>query len=226
MKEQYEDRRGRKSMAYVVIASAREFPQYVGKNLHQIAVMRKLSGEAELLRDAAADTATVTMEDQYRAAIDIWSNGGASCVFHSMDEDNVASIMRHPLVGIASDSGVRKFNEGQPHPRGYGTNARVLGRYVREKKLITLEEAIRKMTSMPATAFRLYDRGRIASGLAGDVVVFDPETVIDKATFEQPHAYSEGFDVVIVNGQVVFRNGAMTGVLPGRPIYGPGRVAR
>ena len=224
MKEQYEVRRGRGSMAYVVIASAKEFPQYVGKNLRQIAIMRKLGDSTELLRDAKVeDESIVTMEDQYRAAIDIWSNGGASCVFHSMDEDAVANIMRHPLVGIASDSGVREFNAGQPHPRGYGTNARVLGRYVREKKLITLEDAVRKMTSMPATAFRLHDRGRLAEGMVADVVVFDPQTVTDKSTFEQPHAYSEGFDAVIVNGKVVFRDGKMTGDLPGKPIYGPGR---
>lgn len=223
MKEQYEVRRGRGSMAYVVIASAKEFPQYVGKNLRQIAIMRKLGDSTELLRDAKVeDESIVTMEDQYRAAIDIWSNGGASCVFHSMDEDAVANIMRHPLVGIASDSGVREFNAGQPHPRGYGTNARVLGRYVRQKKLITLEDAVRKMTSMPATAFRLHDRGRLAEGMVADVVVFDPQTVTDKSTFEQPHAYSEGFDAVIVNGKVVFRDGKMTGDLPGKPVFGPG----
>jgi N-acyl-D-amino-acid deacylase len=223
MKDTYEVRRGRTSMAYVVIANAKNFPEYVGKNLRQIATMRKLGSAGELLRDAAADDGDeVTMEDQYRAALEIWSNGGASCVFHSMDEGNVEGILRHPLVGVASDSGVREWNAGQPHPRGYGTNARVLGRYVRERKLISLEDAVRKMTGMPAAAFRLSDRGRLIEGFAADVVVFDPASVTDKSTFEQPHAYSEGFDAVIVNGEVVFRDGKMTGTLPGRPVYGPG----
>jgi N-acyl-D-amino-acid deacylase len=224
MKDTYETRRGRTSMAYVVIANAKEFPQYVGKNLQQIAMMRKLGTANELIRETASDDQSqVTMEDQYRAALDIWSKGGASCVFHSMDEGNVESILRHPLVGVASDSGVREWNVGQPHPRGYGTNARVLGKYVRERKLIPLEEAVRKMTAMPATAFRLSDRGRLLEGFAADVVVFDPATVTDKSTFEQPHAYSEGFDLVIVNGEAVLRGGKMTGGLPGQPIYGPAR---
>lgn len=221
MKQQYEVTRGKTSMAYAVIASQSKHPEYEGKNLQQIAAMRKHGSQSELLRDAA-NTDSVTMEDQYRAAIAIYLAGGASCVFHSMDEDNVINIMKHPLVSIASDSGVREFNAGQPHPRGYGTNARVLGRYARELKLFSTEEAVRKMTSMPAQAFRLNDRGIIRTGFAADLVVFDPEKVIDKSTFEQPHAYSEGFDFVIVNGKLVIDEGENTGVLPGLPIYGPG----
>lgn len=221
MRKTHEVGRGRKSMAYTVIASCKAFPQYVGKNLQQIAVMRKLEGAGELLKpDAAADTSTVTMEDQYRAAIAIYLAGGASCVFHTMDEGQVENIMRHPLVGVASDSGVREFNAGQPHPRGYGTNARVLGKYVRERKLIGLEEAVRKMTSMPALAFRLHDRGVLRAGAVADVVVFDPDTVADRATFDAPHAYAEGFACVIVNGTPVIRDAAMTGALPGRPVRG------
>lgn len=222
MKEQYETKRGRKSMSYVVIASTRENPEFVGKNLEQVARIIKYGKEKELLREAASGD-TVTMEDQYRAAIQIYLNGGASCVFHGMDEDQVKNIMRHPLVGIASDAGVREFGSGQPHPRGYGTNARVLGRYVRELKLISLEDAIRKMTSMPATAFRFADRGLLRTGFAADVVIFDPQTVIDKSTFDQPHAYSEGFDAVIVNGKVVAENGKMTGTLSGQPLIHSGK---
>jgi N-acyl-D-amino-acid deacylase len=109
-----------------------------------------------------------------------------------------------------------------PHPRGYGTNARVLGRYVRERKLITLEDAVRKMTSLPASAFRFADRGLIRAGYVADLTIFDPETVSDKATFEQPHAYAQGVRHVIVNGRLVLEGGEMTGLLPGGPVYGPG----
>jgi N-acyl-D-amino-acid deacylase len=168
----------------------------------------------------------VTMEDQYRAVIEIYLAGGAGCVFHTMDEQEVIDILKHPLVSIASDSGIRTMNVGQPHPRGYGTNARVLGRYVRELKLISLEEAVRKMTSMPATAFRFKDRGLIKVGNAADLVIFDAEKVIDKATFEQPHQFAEGIDFMIVNGEVVMENGNLTGTLSGAVIKGPGATER
>jgi N-acyl-D-amino-acid deacylase len=225
MRQTYEVRRGRTGMDYVVIASCRSNPEYQGKTLRQVAQMRRLAGANELLADpkAAAANADVSMEEQYRAAIDIWLAGGASCVFHSMDEAGVEAILRHPLVGVASDSGVREFGAGQPHPRGYGTNTRVLGRYVRERGLIGLEEAVRKMTSMPATAFRFTDRGVLRVGAAADVVVFDPNAVADKATFEQPHQYPQGIGWVVVNGRVVLRDGIMTGELPGAPIHGPGK---
>ena len=120
---------------------------------------------------------------------------------------------------IASDSGVREFGEGVPHPRGYGNNARVLGHYVRELKLITLEDAIRKMTSLPAQTFGLRDRGQIREGFAADLVIFDENTVGDKATFEQPHQYAVGFSSVIVNGQIVFDGEKMTGTMSGQPLY-------
>jgi N-acyl-D-amino-acid deacylase len=139
-----------------------------------------------------------------------------------MDETEVETIMACPLVAIASDSGVREFGVAQPHPRGYGTNARVLGKYVRERGVISLEEAIRKMTSLPATAFRFHDRGLLRAGCAADIVIFDPTKVTDRATFEKPHAYAEGFTHVFVNGQLVVENGKMTGTLPGRPLLGPG----
>lgn len=218
--------RGRKHFGYAVIASCRAYPQYNGKSILEVAQIRKATqnGGAELLTSATQPSTAgdVTMEDQYRAIIDIYLKGGASMVFHSMDETEVSNIMRHPLVSIASDSGVRSFGIGVPHPRGYGTNARVLGQYVREKKLIPLEEAIRKMSSMPALAFRLNDRGLLRPGYAADVVIFDPKTVTDKATFQQPHQYSEGFTHIIVNGEVVMEGGNMTGATPGGPLYGPG----
>ena len=144
-------------------------------------------------------------------------------VYQVMDEGDVQSIMRQPFTMIASDSGVRAFGSGVPHPRGYGNNARVLGRYVRELKTLTLEDAIRKMTSLPAQTFGLKDRGLIREGFAADLVIFDENTVADKATFVQPHQYADGFAAVIVNGEVVFDGKQMTGAMPGKPIYGPGR---
>src|SRR5438552_1298665 len=164
----------------------------------------------------------VTMDDQYRAIIDIFLHSGAGMVFHSMDESDVVNILRCPLISVASDSGVRSFGTAQPHPRGYGTNARVLGRYVREQHVITLEDAVRKMTSQPATAFRFHDRGLLREGFVADITLFDPERVIDKSTFDQPHQYSVGIEHVIVNGKTVLEGGKMTGVLPGAPMHGPG----
>ena len=139
-----------------------------------------------------------------------------------MSEDDVRNIMKQPFTMIASDSGVREFNVGVPHPRGYGNNARVLGTYVRELKLIALEDAVRKMTSLPAQTFGLRERGLIREGFAADLVIFDDSKVTDKATFEMPHQYAEGFSTVIVNGQIVFDGQKMTGKMSGQPLFGPG----
>jgi N-acyl-D-amino-acid deacylase len=224
MRHTYEDQRGRKHMGYVVIASTRKYPQYEGRNLMEIAQLMKVArdGNKELLGDKAAALPDVSVADQCRAAVILWKDGGASCVFHSMAEPDVENIMRLPLVSIASDSGVRTFNSGMPHPRGYGTNTRVLGKYVRELKNITLEDAVRKMTSQPATAFRLKDRGLLRTGYFADITIFDPGTVTDKATFEKPHQYPKGITAVLVNGVPVFRNKEVTKALPGTPLYGPG----
>jgi len=109
-----------------------------------------------------------------------------------------------------------------PHPRGYGDNARVLGHYVRELNLIPLEDAIRKMTSLPAQTFGLRDRGLIREGFAADLVIFDEGKIIDKATFDAPHQYAEGVSTVIVNGETVYSDGKMTGAMSGQALYGPG----
>ena len=229
MRKNHEVRRKRTSLAYAVIASSRAEPTLAGRNMLEVSQLFKLreqtkgtDGVVELLSSDPKKLPKVTMEDQYRAVIDLARRGGAQMVFHTMDEQEVADIMKHPLVSVASDSGVRSFGSGMPHPRGYGTNARVLGRYVREKKLITVEDAVRKMTSLPATAFRMGDRGLVRPGYGADLAIFDPEIVSDKATFEKPHAYAEGMRHVVVNGRLVLKNGEMTGLLPGGPIYGPG----
>jgi N-acyl-D-amino-acid deacylase len=137
-------------------------------------------------------------------------------VYHFMSEDDVERIMKHPQVGIASDSSVLVDGEGVPHPRGYGNTARVLGEYVRTRRVISLEEAVRKMTSLPAEQFHFQDRGVVKVGSAADLVVFDPRTVADTATFEKPHSYPTGIPHVIVNGVLVVRNSEHTGARPGQ----------
>jgi N-acyl-D-amino-acid deacylase len=229
MKKNNEVERHRTDMSYAVISSCTAYPQYVGRNIMQAAQLMKLSREVggkELLAPATqpnnADLPPVTMDEQYRAVVEIFLKGGAGMVFHTMDESDVVNILRCPLISIASDSGVRSFGTAQPHPRGYGTNARVLGRYAREQHVITLEDAVRNMTSQPATAFRFKDRGLLREGFIADLTIFDPGKVIDKSTFDQPHQYSVGIEDVIVDGKLVLEAEKMTGTLPGTPIYGPG----
>jgi N-acyl-D-amino-acid deacylase len=129
-------------------------------------------------------------------------------------------------VAIASDSSVLTPGSGIPHPRGYGNNARVLGYYVRLRKVIGLEEAVRKMTSLPAEHFRFTGRGVLEQGYAADVVIFDPLTVRDTATFENPHGFAEGFSAVLVNGVAVVRNGEHTGAKPGVVLAHSSSVAK
>ncbi len=142
--------------------------------------------------------------------------GGASMVYHFMSDNDLNRILRHPMVAVASDSGLNTFGEGVPHPRGYGNAVRVLGKYVREDKVIALEEAVRKMTSLPADQFGFKDRGRLAPGLAADIVVFDAATVGDRATYAQPHQYPTGMVHVLVNGVPVVRDGQQTEARPGK----------
>jgi N-acyl-D-amino-acid deacylase len=133
-----------------------------------------------------------------------------------MAEDDLQAFMRHTNTMIAADSSVRKFGSSVPHPRGYGNNARVLGRYVRDLHVLTLEEAIRKMTSLPAKTFQFADRGELRPGNAADIVVFDPATVRDNATFPDPHHYATGFAHVFVNGVEVVRDDMHTKERPGQ----------
>ena len=153
-------------------------------------------------------------------------NGGASMVYHVMDEGDVQRIMKHPWTAIASDGGLSEPGTTVPHPRNYGTFPRVLGRYVRELKVLTLPEAVRKMTSLPAARMGLIDRGRLAPGLYADLVVFNPATVGDRGTFTQPHQYPAGIDYVVVNGVVEVDQGKFTAARGGRVIrHAPGRPA-
>jgi len=141
-----------------------------------------------------------------------------------MGEEDLQRILAHPATMIASDAAVIVFGPGVPHPRAYGTFARVLAVYVREKGVITLEDAVRKMSSFPAARIGLSDRGVLRPGMKADIAVFDPARVRDMATFDKPHQYAEGFAYVIVNGQIVYENGAMTTARPGKSSMDPVRV--
>jgi dihydroorotase/N-acyl-D-amino-acid deacylase len=153
----------------------------------------------------------------------IFEQGGCQGIFHAMSEDDLVRILKHPATMIASDGEVPIFGRANPHPRSYGTFARVLGRYVRDEHVLTLEEAVRKMTSFPAARLGFTDRGVLRPGMKADIAIFDPATVKDTATFTAPHQYAEGFFAVLVNGQVIFENGAMTKARPGQVLYGRGR---
>lgn len=203
-------RSGFKDYGYAMVASYESDPSFNGKSIAEIT--RQVSGKSDVSR-------------QIVQIIAMYEAGGASMVYHSMSEDDVQRIMHEPFTMIASDSGVRQFNESVPHPRGYGNNVRVLGRYVRELKLISLEDAIRKMTSLPAQTFGFRDRGYVREGLAADLVIFDERTVGDRATFEKPHQYPTGISYVIVNGELVFAGEAMTAARPGIALPGPGYAA-
>jgi N-acyl-D-amino-acid deacylase len=195
--------RGLPDLSFAVVASHRADPTLNGLSMKQVAARAKGSDSADA---------------QLEAARDMMLAGGASMVYHFMSDADVERIMRHPFVGFASDSGVLAAGQGTPHPRGYGNNPRVLGEYVRKRRVIRLEEAVRKMTSLPAGHFRLDRRGLLKAGFAADLVVFDPAAIRDTATFEQPHAYPQGIPHVIVNGVAVVRNGEHTRARPGQAL--------
>ena len=192
--------RGLKDLSFAAVASYRADPALNGLSMQEVAW--KLKGST--IADA-----------QLEAAREMMLRGGASMVYHFMSDDDIQRIMRDPHVAFASDSGVLSEGEGVPHPRGYGNNARILGEYVRVRKVIPLEEAIRKMTSLPAAHFRFADRGVLREGMAADIVVFDSAGVGDAATFQKPHAYATGIPHVLVNGVPVVKNGEHTGARPG-----------
>jgi N-acyl-D-amino-acid deacylase len=194
--------RGLKDLSFARIASYRADPSWNGLSIEQVAAKK---GEG-------------SPDAQLEVAREMMLAGGASMVYHFMSDGDVERIMKHPQVGFASDSGVLAFGSGVPHPRGYGNNARVLGEYVRNRKVIRLEEAVRKMTSLPARHFQFADRGLVREKYAADLVIFDPAAVADRATFELPHAYAIGIPHVLVNGVLVVRNGEHTGATPGQAL--------
>ena len=183
---------------------------------------RNLAGKrlGDVTRQRGAEP---TVENAADTVLWIVEQGDCAGIFHALDEADLERILRHPATMIASDGEIPIYGQASPHPRSYGTFVRVLSRYVRELKVITLEDAVRKMSSFPAQRIGLTDRGTLRVGLKADVVIFDPATVRDVATFESPHQYAEGVALVTINGMVVFENGKMTQARPGRVLYGPGR---
>jgi N-acyl-D-amino-acid deacylase len=167
---------------------------------------------------AAATGRAPGVASEIETIFDLMSAGGAGMTYLLMSETDIERIMRYPFTAIASDGGAVTFGVGNPHPRSYGTNARVLAEYVRSRGVLSLEDAIRRMTSLPAQRFRLADRGLIREGLAADLVVLDPARVQDKATYAKPHQYSAGFDFVMVNGQIAVEDGTAANVRSGRAL--------
>ena len=162
--------------------------------------------------------------NEVETILEMVSAGGAQMVYFSMSEEDLKRIMQYPFNMFASDAGIAIYGKDSPHPRTYGTNARVLGHYVRGLNVIRLEEAIRRMTSLPAQKFQLRDRGLLRAGMAADVVVFNEHTVSDKSTFTLPHAYSSGFELVVVNGVITMAHGKHTGARNGQLLKGPGNL--
>lgn len=184
--------------------------KYEGMRLSEIATAR---GDAD-----PADTCVTLMAED---------GGRISGMFHTMSDEDVDLVMKQPWVAVASDgSAINLDAAGVPHPRNYSTNVRVLGHYVRDRHVLSLEDAIRKMTSLPAQILGLRDRGQLRDGFAADLVVFDPATVGETNSFEKPKSYARGVDYVLVNGVVVIDNGVHTGAKPGRAIRSAAAQAR
>jgi N-acyl-D-amino-acid deacylase len=179
---------------------------YEGKRIADIA---KLRGDADPM-----DTCIDIMAEE---------GGSVSGIFHTMSEDDVRKVMRLPWVAVASDgSAINLDAPGVPHPRNYSTNVRVLGHYARDEKVLTLPDAVRKMTSLPASILGLTDRGQLKPGFAADIAIFDAATVGETNSFEKPKSYAVGVPYVLVNGVVVIDKGEHTGAKPGKPLRGKG----
>lgn len=221
MAHRLRDELGREHLDYGVVASAPWNPAIEGQNL------RELNAQA-----GRADG----MDGEIQTALDICRDGAASgrgggvcgtqMIYHTMDDADVERIFAHPLTMVARDGGVSAPGWGTPHPRSYGTSARVLARFVRERGLVPLEEAVRKMTSLPASRFGFTDRGLVREGFRADLVLFDPDVVQDESRFGDPHHESRGFDLVVVNGVIVREMGEPTCARPGMVLRGAGAQGR
>ena len=193
--------RGGNDLSRVQFALVSWMPELEGRTLRDWAEMRGLPP---------------TMETGAELVIEAIRRGGASAIYHVMDEGDVEAIMRHPMTAIASDGRLVQPGEGHPHPRWYGTFPRVLGEYVRERGVLTLEDAVHKMTALPADHMGMLERGVLSRGMIADIVVFDPETVTDRSTFQDPHQYPAGIDFVIINGIVAVDGGVFSDVRAGK----------
>jgi len=200
--------KGINKLETIYIANYKKNPEFEGKNLKQIL---ELQGKEPTISTAGD------------LIINIQKNGGASCVFFQMIEEDVETLMKLDYNMIASDGAVIKYGQGVPHCRSYGTFPKVIHRYVKEKKILKLQEAVRKMTSLPAQTLRLKERGLVKKNMFADLVIFDLNKIKDTATYQNPHSYPEGIKYIIVNGIIAAKNGKPTKKLPGRILYGKGK---
>ncbi len=198
-----EEDRGGGDAKNVVVSSCEWDPSLNGKSL------------ADILSD---QNRPGTLEEASLLALELQEKGGFSGIFHAMAEEDVKRIMQHPHTMVASDGGIYAPGEGVPHPRNYGTFARVLGHYARDLGIVSVAEAIRKMTSLPADRMGITDRGVIEKGAFADIAVLDLDAVNDTARFGDPHHYATGARHVFVNGVAVLLDGEMTGTRPGRAL--------
>jgi N-acyl-D-amino-acid deacylase len=179
-----------KDYSFAVVANFAPDSTYNGKSISEINLMlgrkKNITNEANLI-------------------LDMLEKSNAQMIYHTMSENDLVHFMKYPFNMPAADAGVSN-GKGMPHPRGYGTNARVLAKYVREQKVIRLEEALRRMTSLPATKFNLRDRGLLMTGKFADIVIFDENLIQDLSVYDQPHQFSKGIYYVLVNGQMVVEN--------------------
>jgi N-acyl-D-amino-acid deacylase len=205
------ERSGARDLSRAVVASYTPDPARNGLSIADI---------AEKTRGAR------TLDAQLETAREMLRAGGAQMVYHMMSDADVARIMKHPQVSVASDASINTPGEGRPHPRGYGNTARVLAKYVRRDKVLTLEQAVRKMSALPAEHFGFAGRGVVKAGYAADLVLFDPLRVEDRATFEAPHAWPGGMPHVLVNGVFIVRDGRPTSARPGQVLRRQARTGR
>ena len=192
-----------KNFSYPVVASFRPDSTFNGKSIEEVNLIKGKKHKA------IEEAGTI---------IEMMEQGGADMVFHGMSDKDVKAIMQYPFNMFASDASIRMYGSGNPHPRGYGTNARILSKYVRDEKVISLEEAIRRMTSLPAQKFQLKNRGLLREGFAADIVVFDEQKVQDLSTYDKPHQYTTGFKYVLVNGQLTVEEGKHNGTRAGKTL--------
>ena len=200
--------RGIDKAAMITITRDRRRPEYEGKTLADILALRGLE-------NTPSNTADLFIE--------LERDDRPGALFHQADEADVVALMQEPYCMVASDGGIQVFRQGVTHPRNYGTFPRVLARFVLEKGVLSLRDAIRKMTSLPAEAMGFKDRGMLRKGMAADVVVFDLESISDEATYEEPHQYPAGIRWVIVNGSVAVREREVVSRDSGKVLYGRGK---
>ena len=188
-------------LSRITIASFPDHPEYAGKTMAEVTLM---NGREP------------TIENGAEVAMDILYDGGGSAIYHMMVEEDVRRIMRAPYTSIASDGSAVPFGKNVPHLRNYGTFPRVLGKYVRDEGVLSLEEAVHKMSGMPAARINLDARGILREGMTADINIFDLEAVRDNEDWANPHQYASGFSHVIVGGVLVIDDGKRTDAFPGR----------